>query len=354
MSESDGTGTRSDDAPPDTSADQNAPRWKVFVSSTSFGLRGIRQVAREVIDNFRFDGVKCFEPVVMERFGAQAATPREVCANEVRACDLLVGILGIRYGAHPPDDETSYTELELDTAEQERIPPLMFLLNEEMAAGLEADRPQEEGQADRQNQFRDRALDSLVVEPDVISEEDFRKKLHDALDKWVRDYSFTRELVNHSAEFQRTRKRLLSLSERTGGAALIFGEPGTGKTAMFNALLNDTLLMRTFPHLFSATIRLAEGADEVEQQRARLQSALEELPPAASRRPCTAGADRGAIGARCRVGPEGGSGHAEQAEEAVHLGRTAGGGPGRDQQPRGPAAAGTRPGVATRRGDDSG
>jgi hypothetical protein len=85
-----------------------------------------------------------------------------------------------------------------------------------------------------------RALDSLVVEPDVISEEDFRKKLHDALDKWVRDYSFTRELVNHSAEFQRTRRRLLSLSERTGGAALIFGEPGTGKTVMFNALLKDT------------------------------------------------------------------------------------------------------------------
>jgi len=266
------------DAPPDESKDPKARLWKVFVSSTSRGLGGFRAVARDVIDNFRFDGVKCFEPVVMERFGAQAAAAREVCEAEVRECDLLVGILGIRYGDHPPDDQTSYTELEFDTAAKARISPLMFLLNKKVAAGVERARRQGEDRANRQQKFRKRALDGLVVETDVISEADFREKLGSALDKWVRDYSFTREMVDHSAEFKAARRRLLSLGERTGGAALIFGEPGTGKTTLFNALLYDTLLKRSFPHLIGpVTVRLAAGPDEVRQRQAEVQSAITEL-----------------------------------------------------------------------------
>ena len=78
-----------------------APEWKVFVSSTGFGLGGFRTVARNVISDFEYAGTRCFEPVMMEGFGAQAAQAREVCAREMEECGVMVGILGVRYGDHP-------------------------------------------------------------------------------------------------------------------------------------------------------------------------------------------------------------------------------------------------------------
>ena len=117
--------------------DTSAHQWKVFVSSTSFGLLGFRDVARDVITKFEYAGVTCFEPDMMEDFGAQDGPAREVCARKVKDCDVLVGIIGIRYGAHPPDDQTSYTELEFQTAVDENRSRLMFLLDETVARQLE-------------------------------------------------------------------------------------------------------------------------------------------------------------------------------------------------------------------------
>ncbi len=272
-----GTAAHSENVP-DESPDPEGELWKVFVSSTSAGLKGFRRVARDVIEDFRFDGMKCFKPIVMERFGAQGATPREVCADEVRDSDLLVGIIGMRYGDHPADDQTSYTELEFQIAQEERIAPLTFLLDKQVATGLESVAAQQEDRADRQERFRGRVLDSLVVERDVVSEADFRQRLEGALNKWVRDYSFQRKMVDHREEFKAARRRLLSLRERTGGWELIFGEPGTGKTTLFNALLNDTLLKRSFGQLIGpVTVRMAEGTDEVKQQCATVQSKLGNL-----------------------------------------------------------------------------
>lgn len=272
------TATHFGNVPDDKSADPKGRLWKVFVSSTSAGLTGFRGVARDVIDGFRFDGVKCFELVMMETWGAQDATARELCADKMRDCDLMAGIIGIRYGAHPPEEQTSYTQLEYQTAVKGGTSRLMFVLDKKVAAGLEGAVPQGKDQADRQMQFRKQVETDQVVAMDVASKKDFRQKLHSALDNWVCEYSFKRELVDHSLEFRDTRKRLLSLGERTGGAVMIFGEPGTGKHTLFDTLLKDTLLKRSFVDLVGPyTVRLAEGADEVEQQCARVRSELDDL-----------------------------------------------------------------------------
>jgi len=258
--------------------DISAPRWRVFVSSASLHLDGFRNAAREVIANFRYAGLECFEPVMMEDFGARDGQAREVCANAVRGCDILVGIIGIRYGSHPPDDLTSYTELEFQTAVEHGLSRLMFVLNREVAAGLEQDGRQNQGQADRQEAFRKRVAEDRVCVMDVTTVEQFRERLAEALRRWVDEDSFKRVLVDHGAAFSQARRRLVNLGLRNGGAALVFGEPGTGKTKVIEMLLEDFLLRRSYAHLAGpVTVRMAEGYGAVEQARMEITSILHSL-----------------------------------------------------------------------------
>ena len=274
--------TRAEDIGAIRFEDTLASRWKVFISSTSFGLRGFRDVARDVIRDFKYAGIKCFEPVMLEDFGAQDGPAREVCADKVRDCNLLVGIIGIRYGDHPPDDQTSFTELEFQTAVDHGLSRLMFLLDEEVARQLEGARLQGEDRADRQGQLRrrvgiDRVAEmSVGTDKKVGTEEAFRDKLARALETWVDESSYKLLLVDHSAEFRGTRRRLLDLGGRTGGATLLFGEPGTGKSALFDALLNDVLLRHAYSRLVGPLpVRLAEGKEAIERARADVNSAID-------------------------------------------------------------------------------
>jgi hypothetical protein len=260
-------------------------KWQVFVSSTSFGLTGFRDIATNVIRDFEYGGVKCFEPVRMEDFGARDGQAREVCADAVRDCDILVGIVGIRYGDHPPDDRTpytSYTELEFQTATECGLSRLMFLLDENVASRLEGAVPQGEDEADRQATLRKRIGAELVsdlkvgLDAEVATEQDFRVKLTRALEYWVKGDSFKRNIVDHSEEFKDARRRLLK-SRQTGGATLIYGEPGTGKTALLTALRNDVLLQQVYGSNLIVRIVQLTGADAVERVRQEVQSTLADL-----------------------------------------------------------------------------
>jgi Domain of unknown function (DUF4062)/ATPase family associated with various cellular activities (AAA) len=265
-----------------TSADTSDPKWRVFVSSTTRGLEGFRRVAREVIETFESDGRACFEPVMMEDFGARDGQAREVCADYVRGCDVLVGIIGTRYGGHPPDDQVSYTELEFQTAVERGLSRLMFLLDEEVAGRLEAAAPEGEDRKDRQDRLRDRIGNDRVsdvhvgLDGNVATEQDFRDKLTRALETWVLEDSFRRDIVDHSEEFKEARRRLLQ-SRQAGGATLIYGEPGTGKTTLLTALRNDVLLRQVYGSNLIVRIVQLTGADAVERVRGEVQSALADL-----------------------------------------------------------------------------
>lgn len=65
---------------------------KIFVSSLIGGFEQFRAAARSAIVALRH------EPVVAENFGAQANSPQIACLQGVRSADLVVLILGARYG----------------------------------------------------------------------------------------------------------------------------------------------------------------------------------------------------------------------------------------------------------------
>ena len=264
--------------------DSSTRRWKVFVSSTSRGMEGFRAAARDVIENFTIAGRKCFQPVGMEEFGARANQARDVCVREVQKCDLLVGIVGVRYGSHPRGDTTatSYTETEFDAAGERRISRLMFMLDEDTATGLELTEPQTAGQTERQRMFHARVTEATVCALDLTSEAQFREKLEQALTKWVEENSFSTNLVDHAAAFHQARDRLLRLPD-TGGPMLVFGEPGTGKSTLIRVLLSDVLVRHSYARLASppVIVQLGGGPDAIEQARvavcARLISSADQL-----------------------------------------------------------------------------
>lgn len=65
---------------------------RVFISSLIGGFEELRAAARSAIVALRH------EPVVAEDFGARAASPQVACLQGVRSADLVVLILGSRYG----------------------------------------------------------------------------------------------------------------------------------------------------------------------------------------------------------------------------------------------------------------
>jgi hypothetical protein len=83
---------------------------KVFISSTYEDLKQYRLAAIEIVNRYQ-----CI-PLAMEFFMANPGEPKEVCDNEIKKCDVFVGIYAHRYG-FIPDNETKFiTQLEYELA----------------------------------------------------------------------------------------------------------------------------------------------------------------------------------------------------------------------------------------------
>lgn len=93
---------------------------KVFISSLIGGFEEFREAAREAIVTLRH------EPVIAEDFGARPSSPQIACMQGVRSADLVVLILGTRYGFVQGSSGVSPTHEEYLEARGNK-PILMFV-----------------------------------------------------------------------------------------------------------------------------------------------------------------------------------------------------------------------------------
>ena len=93
---------------------------RIFLSSTYADLRGYRKAIDELLRRYG----EVF--VGMEYFGARSGTPLETCLEEVAACDLVLVLVGSRYGTLTGDGD-SYTHREVRAAHAAGVPVLPFV-----------------------------------------------------------------------------------------------------------------------------------------------------------------------------------------------------------------------------------
>ena len=151
----------------DSGGPGDGARWRVFVSHTSelreFPAAGsyVAAVERAIM--------ACGHVVVdMADFPAADQVPADLCRERVRGCEVYVGVLGIRYGSPVRDEpEVSYTELEFDTATEEGLDRLVFLLDTNAAdVGIPLSRLIDAEFGARQAEFRQRVQEcGLVTQP---------------------------------------------------------------------------------------------------------------------------------------------------------------------------------------------
>lgn len=101
-----------------------APAYRVFVSSTFSDMLRYRESIRDALNK-----ADCIA-YGMERFGANSIPPLDTCFEELKACQIYVCALGMRYGSIDEQTQKSYTQLEYEKAESLGIPILVFLVDE--------------------------------------------------------------------------------------------------------------------------------------------------------------------------------------------------------------------------------
>ncbi len=130
---------------------------KVFLSSTGRNLHEYREAVYKAISK-----MKEFKCVRMENFGANVSTPLSTSLNELKSCEVFVGIVGVFYGCAPSEDSKSFTEHEYDSATSNDIPRLMFVTADDFpfpAALREKDEVW-----DKQKKFRNKILGGQVID----------------------------------------------------------------------------------------------------------------------------------------------------------------------------------------------
>jgi hypothetical protein len=99
-------------------------RADIYVSSTYEDLKEYREAVRDAIRGL--DHVD----IAMEYYVAEPKRPLTRCLDDVRRCDLYVGLFARRYGYIPPKSELSITEQEFRAALKFGKDVLCFLLDE--------------------------------------------------------------------------------------------------------------------------------------------------------------------------------------------------------------------------------
>jgi formylglycine-generating enzyme required for sulfatase activity/predicted Ser/Thr protein kinase len=98
---------------------------KIYISSTYVDLKKEREAAAKAIQRLEH------QAIAMENYAAADQRPVDKCLQDVKSCDVYVGIFAWRYGFIPGGYDKSITHLEYETAKQAGIPCLIFLLDED-------------------------------------------------------------------------------------------------------------------------------------------------------------------------------------------------------------------------------
>ncbi|GJL58108.1 MAG: hypothetical protein NPIRA03_09650 [Nitrospirales bacterium] len=97
---------------------------RIFVSSTYYDLKHVREIIRKFIEDLGF------EPVLSEFsdiFYQPGDTVQNSCLGEISNCDIFVLIVGKRYGSCFPGDTLSITHKEYIEAQNQSIPIYSFV-----------------------------------------------------------------------------------------------------------------------------------------------------------------------------------------------------------------------------------
>ena len=126
-------------------------KYQVFISSTYSDLVEERKKVLDVL--LMADCI----PAGMEAFVATDVEQFEVIKKVIDLCDYYILIIGQRYGSINPDTGISYTEMEYDYAIKNKIPVLVFVLDEQIV--LPDDKEENEpDKVERLKAFREKAL----------------------------------------------------------------------------------------------------------------------------------------------------------------------------------------------------
>ena len=118
----------------------------------------------------------------MAYFTARDGKPADYCRQQVRRADVYVGITGFRYGSPVTDEpDLSYTELEFQTAIDQGLHRLIFLLDENEVLSLPQTYLSAPVYGDRQRLFRERVIKAGMTVQRVRSPDHLETLLFQAL-----------------------------------------------------------------------------------------------------------------------------------------------------------------------------
>lgn len=210
---------------------------KVFLSSTYSDLYEHRRRLIEFIDRLRHNGAD-LEWLGMEAFGARDDLPVDACVKFVDACDLYLGVFGVRYGSRDRTSGLSMTEVEYRRAVEKNKSRLIFLIDQANAKVAPKDF-EDSGEGKRRLKGLVAELREDRVTDSFTTPEDLASKVVTAI--MMHDHKMSEDIAR--------RDRLEALGQLTAGIAHEIRNPLASVRSFLRLLperKNDPEFIRSF------------------------------------------------------------------------------------------------------------
>ncbi|WP_278789612.1 DUF4062 domain-containing protein [Leyella stercorea] len=99
---------------------------RIFISSTFYDLRQVRSDLDQFIEALGYEPIRNEEGDIP--YGKEEEL-EEYCYKEIKMCDILVCIIGNKYGSESKSEHYSITQRELKTAIEEKKQVYIFIEN---------------------------------------------------------------------------------------------------------------------------------------------------------------------------------------------------------------------------------